>query len=202
MVNTEEEFQVLLWHVRQRDPEATSEFISQFGKPLFQTVNTKMPWKLRGLFECDDFVQDVWKAFFATVLDEIQFECPKGLIQYLGRMAETKLQMANRHFFHTQKTAGSKESSLEQKALDQGKTMPSFQPGPLALAGSQDEWDRLFDLVTVRQQQILVLLRAGNSHKETAAQLHIGEKTVRREMKAIQQTARSWKDNTDPPGQG
>jgi RNA polymerase sigma factor (sigma-70 family) len=165
--------------VRRGDPEAVRTLVEEYGADVARFVRRYQTRKLRSKFDLEDFVQDVWKAFFRKV-PALEFDHPHALRGFLFRLAHNQVVATNLHFLRTRKSDVRREVSLEG-LLREGQCMESPEPPPWKRVECQDEIDGLLKKWPHRLGHGLVRrLGEGYSQKDAARDLNVSEKTVGR----------------------
>jgi RNA polymerase sigma-70 factor (ECF subfamily) len=179
-----DDFHSLMRRVEGGCGEAAQELFTRYGPHILRVVRRKLDKKLRSKFDSLDFVQDVWTSFFAQGQLRRDFDRPEALVAYLANMAYHKVVDAFRQRVQTRKHDVNREHSLDGLRSGAGELI-ARQPTPSQVAVANERWQQLLDGQPARYQDILKLLRQGNTHEEVALQLGVNEKTVRRVVQKI-----------------
>jgi RNA polymerase sigma factor (sigma-70 family) len=172
----------LLGDVCAGSQDAARELVDKYGEEVLRTIRGRMGAPLRTHYDSDDFVQAVWASFFAAPLQHCRFETPADLQAYLVAMASNKVCSAARNAFHAKKRNLNRTHSLDGSAAILAEQMTGREPTPSQLVVAKEQWDRLLQGQQAVHRCILQLLRRGFSPEETARELDVSVKTVRRVM--------------------
>ncbi len=118
---------------------------------------------LRGQFDPDDFVQDIWTAFFTRSLREQTFESPNHLTAFLRTMARNKVVGTYRQRRQYQKYAVGREQRLDDSSVKVDLIDPHLPPDAEAVA--HDQLHALLKRLSWRDQLILVLRAEEESNR-------------------------------------
>jgi RNA polymerase sigma-70 factor (ECF subfamily) len=174
-----DEFVGLMKRLHRGSEKAAHELFLRYAPHIQRVVRRKLNKRLRSRFDSTDFVQDVWASFFGDRRERRSFERPEALVAFLANMAYHKVVDAFRQQVQAQKRAASREQSLESSRV-RSAALRSRLPTPSQEAIAHERWHRLLDGQPTHYQDILLMLRQGNTHKEIAQKLGLNEKTVRR----------------------
>jgi RNA polymerase sigma factor (sigma-70 family) len=176
----ENEFGAVLERLRQHQPDAIEELINGYGDTILKVIRSKMPRRLRTLYDSDDFVQVVWTEFLTKSVLEQTFETPEQLMGYIIGLARNQVLCVARQRLDRQKYDMHRDQSLEGLAPDEADRLAEGGPSPEQRAIAREEWARLLRGQPEHARQILVLLGAGHTYAEVARLMGISEKTVQR----------------------
>jgi RNA polymerase sigma-70 factor (ECF subfamily) len=180
MPEATDEFTGLMERVRAGDQAAAGQLFEHYGPHILRVVRRKLNTRLRSRFDSLDFVQDVWTSFFAGPPRQLHFDGPEDLIRLLANMAYNKVVDAFRREVQTQKKNAGIEHSFDSCTPAHGADLVARQPTPSQVAVAKEQWDRLLGTQPLLQQDMLLLLRQGDTHKEIADKLGVHVRTVRR----------------------
>jgi RNA polymerase sigma factor (sigma-70 family) len=180
--NTDQrEFLELMEGVRKREPQAARTLVEQYTPHVTRSVRRYRARELRSKFDLEDYVQDVWKAFFRRA-HVLHFEQPRVLLGFLFRLAHNEVITRTLHFLRTQKSDVRREISLDDPSLD-GTDLPSAEAPPWNRLECRDEIDGILRRFPHRLgSEIVRRIGEGHSQKDAARQLNVSEKTVSRVM--------------------
>lgn len=181
-----EDFDHLLSRVRRGSHAAVEELIEQYRPYVVRVVRRRLNKRLRTLFDSSDFVQTVWKSFFADRGNLGSFQTPDSLVRYLAVMARNKVVEEFRRRFQTEKRNMNREQLLESSSVDRSAALVAKQPTPSENAVARERWDGLLEGRPDRHQEIVRLRAEGFNCQEAALLLNINEKTVRRIIKKLE----------------
>jgi len=171
-------FRELMERVREGSADATQQFVEEYGKHVTRFVRRYRASELRSKFDVEDYVQEVWTAFFHK-LPGLHFQHPQVLLAFLYRLTHNQVLTMNVHFLQTQKNNVRREVSLEDPSLDR-QTLVSPDAPPGRRAECQDEIAWLLKSCRPLGQEIVRQIQNGYSQKEAARALCVAEKTVGR----------------------
>ncbi len=170
------------------DAEARQELFDEYAHHFRWLIRRKLKHRLRSLFDSEDFMQRTRMVLLQRELEQSIFSSPEAFTAYLCRAAENIVNEANRQQTGEQKRDLGREVALEAPCVNPEKDLVSSETGPLETAEANDEWDRLLRACPQRERGILVLLRQGYSHAETAARLGLNERTIRRLIERLRES--------------
>lgn len=185
MAELDKNFLSLLHQVSEGSEEAARELVDNYGDTILRAVRRALDDRLRCQFDSLDFVQCVWKSFFARRGATDRFRTPQELIAFLVVMARNKVGEQHR-FRATQKRDFGRELSLDarrNKPVAQKLFAP--QPGPPAAAIAQERWENLTQECPHGYEKILELKLQGHTQEEIAGALGYAVATVRRFLKRL-----------------
>lgn len=186
MFNDEVEFRRLMERVLLGDEAAASELLRIYGPAVQSAVRRNLNKQIRSKFDSIDFVQDVWKSFFANPPGQDAFLDPKRLVAFLTRMARNKVIDETRRRMAGQKFNVNREHSLDNSSVGGPDQVPAKQPTPSEVCTGREEWDRLLAGQPAVYRHILMLLRDGKKPQEIADDLSISKRTVHRAIANLQ----------------
>ncbi len=184
-MDSPQELQELLRRIQEGSQEAMQELYDRYSHHVLRVVRRRLDQKLRAKFDSADFAQAVWLSFFVQPRHQFQFQRPEELIAFLANLAQNKLVDALRQRYGTRKYNINREHSLEGSAALQSLEVADRQPSPSQMLMAEDRWEQLLAQQTPRDRRILELLRQGFTHEETARQVGVNEKTVRRLIRKL-----------------
>jgi RNA polymerase sigma factor (sigma-70 family) len=178
--DTQTELDRLMDQIRGGSQDAVRELLAKYGDSLLRVIRRRLGKPLRGQFDSADFVQAVWASFFATPLQDYQFDSPEALMAFLTNLAVNKVCDAARHAVETQKRNVNRVHSLDGSAALLALTLTAPTPTPSQVVLAREQWDRLLQGQPPHSRHILLLLRQGHTVQEVARELGVNERTVRR----------------------
>lgn len=185
-----ESFEVLLNRIRQGDEQAIATLVDTYGSHLIRAVRKTLCTEIRSKFDSHDFVQAVWASVFAAPDRLKRIQDPAQLVGLLKVMARNKVVDENRRRTQSQRHSVYQEQQLPMDRQGQDQLLSSA-PGPVELAIAREEWGKLLEGYPEHYKQIATLKLAGQTNRAVALQLGVNEKTVRRVLKRLQQSAES-----------
>jgi RNA polymerase sigma-70 factor (ECF subfamily) len=189
MVDEKARFRAALEDVRSGSPEAVWHFISEYGPSIQRIVRRKMDRRMQSKFDSIDFVQMVWASFFRNPREIRSFRHPDDLLRYLAALARHKVISEYRRRIHSTKHGVTNECSLTDS--DTAEAMPSSpEMTPSQVAMAREEWDRLMQSQSTRDQEIVRLRFGGATFVEISQRLGIHERTVRKVIERLTHTSR------------
>src|SRR5436190_5461596 len=132
IISTHDEFDHLMRGLRGRDREAAPQVIERYGKCLRRFIRRRLNPLLQSQYDADDFIQEVWAAFFTRT--EYDFNREEELIVFLAQMAHHKLVDAERLHLYTRKRDLQRERPLESLSLAEVEQLSDPGTGPTAVA--------------------------------------------------------------------
>jgi RNA polymerase sigma-70 factor (ECF subfamily) len=180
-----DDFTALMQRLNEGSQDAARELFERYGPHIQRVVRRKLDRKLRSKFDSLDFVQDVWTSFFAARQGRREFDRPEALVAFLANMAYHKVIDAFRQRVQTRKHNVRREHSLESSRTGLGGNLVAQQPTPSQVVVAKERWEMMLQGQPAHYQDILRLLRQGNTHQEVADRLGLNEKTVRRVVQKI-----------------
>lgn len=174
--------------VEAGEPGAVEELLQGYGQHVMRAVRRHLRSEMRSKFDSDDFVQDVWKSFFAAPPAADKFLEPRHLAGYLVAMARNKIGQEQRRRLKTLKFDVRRERSLDD-CLGAGQSEPiDDHPTPSQVVSAREQWQQLVaEGCTDRVREILRLRCLGMTFDEIGRNLGIHARTARR---AIEKLAR------------
>ncbi len=195
---TEPDFADLIARARAGDDAAIREFLTRFEPEVRIIVRSRLPKLLRTRFDSMDFVQSVWKSFFADLRrGSQQFENVHHLRGFLAGVARNKVFEEHRRLTRTKKHAVAREQSLYVRRGSRDVELELISPEPTPSQAVQAS-DRLAQLVagcTPLESQVIALRHQGLTFDEIAGQTGVSERSVRRIIDEARKRmeAREWR---------
>jgi RNA polymerase sigma-70 factor (ECF subfamily) len=181
MAHDSQEFHALIARVCAGAPDSARELVEKYGSYLLRVIRRRLHKKLRSKFDSQDFVQDVWASFFATVPEAEAFRTPEHLIAYLERLARNRLtDVIRQRMIKARYNVNREQQSLNDSRAGRLAPPAARVPTPSTIAMSREEWDRLLAAQPLVYRHILLLRRDGQTLAQIAKKLRISERTVRR----------------------
>jgi RNA polymerase sigma factor (sigma-70 family) len=185
MAKVQSEFEVQMQRVRAGSQRAVRALLERYKLPIFRVIRRRLHKELRSRYDSEDFVQSVWRSFFAIPPDKFEFESPEGLQAFLIDMAGKKVIDAIRKRLGTQKRDPNRSKSLDGSAAAAAGRVSARTPTPSQEAMGNELLAHLLDGRPAHHQQILLLLRQGKTHVEIAAELGMTERSKRRLIREL-----------------
>lgn len=173
-----DEFGALMERVLAGSQTAARELVEGYGHYILYVIRRRLHDQLRSKFDSRDFEQEVWASFFANLPKKQAFQSPEELIGFLTSLARNKVVESVRQRLRAQKYNVIRETPLGD--APDAADLPARQPTPSEVAMGREEWDRLLQNQPAAYRCILALLRVGKTLQETARELDVSERTVRR----------------------
>jgi RNA polymerase sigma factor (sigma-70 family) len=177
-----DDFADLMERARSGDPAAVRDFLDRFEE-VRAMVRARLPRKLRPRFDSGDFVQAVWKSFFAdSDAPRPAFENEAHLRGFLGAVVRNKVQEQHRRLTRTAKHNLAREEPLYIARGDRevAREVASPDPSPSERVQADDRLEQLTAGFGPREIEVLSLRRQGLTYAELAERTGIHERSVRR----------------------
>ena len=181
----DDEFSALMERVLAGSEDAARELVEDYGAYILFVVRRRLHNQLRAKFDSRDFEQDVWASFFADLPQRQPFQTPEELIAFLTTLARNKVVEAVRQRLVGRQYSIHRETPLDEAVASNEGTLAARQATPSEVAMGREEWERLLEGQPVAYRRILMLLQQGKSLVETARQLDLSERTVRRVVEKV-----------------
>jgi RNA polymerase sigma-70 factor (ECF subfamily) len=187
----------LIARAKAGDDGAIREFLTRFEPEVRIMVRGRLPRLLRTRFDSMDFVQAVWKSFFADLQrSSLRFENVNHLRSFLAGVARNKVFEEHRKLTRTEKHSLAREQSLYVRRGSQEVELDLISPEPTPSQAVQAS-DRLAQLVTGCSQleaQVITLRHQGMTFDEIARRTAVSERSVRRIIDDARERmeARGW----------
>jgi RNA polymerase sigma factor (sigma-70 family) len=185
------EFPRLLNRARAGSESAARRLVEMYQCGVLHAVRRSLPKQLRSKYDSTDLTQEVWADFFAHGLEKYPFQSPEALNRFLWQLAERRTtDMVRRRLCHGKGQVAREHvfGSSTVRAEVQGTPQPG--PTPSEAAADADEWQHLLHGQNAQHQQILVLLRQGDSYEEVARKVGVNTRTIRRLIYRLARVAR------------
>jgi RNA polymerase sigma factor (sigma-70 family) len=128
---------------------------------------------MRSKFDSSDFVQSVWKSFFAHPDKLASFDRPEQFIAFLVTMARNKVGAEFRRTVLTEKRDVNREQPLY------GDTAASNEPTGSQVAIARERWEQSLAGQPEHYRRVADLRLAGLNYEDIAERLGLHERTVR-----------------------
>src|SRR5262249_27983848 len=174
------QFHDVMQRVLAGDQEAARQLTEGYGPYLLRAVRRRLNPALRPKFDSQDFVQDIWASFFASLDRARPFDQPAQLVAFLTLLARNKVVETVRQRLVAQKYNVNRERSVEGWAAADQRDVTAKAPPRSPGARSKGEWQRLMHQQPPVYRRILCLLREGGTPAAVALSVGVSEKTVRR----------------------
>jgi RNA polymerase sigma factor (sigma-70 family) len=185
MTDAIDDFRSLMECVRQGSDDAAWQLVDRYGEALRRAVRRALNDKLRSKFDSLDFVQIVWKSFFAKRVSVDRFQAPEDLAAFLVAMARNKVRMEIRRRFRAERYDVSRERRLTPPNDGPGLDVPDKQPGPMEVVIARERWNMMLHEQPPHYRRIIQLRLQGYTNQEIADALNLDERTVRRFLKRL-----------------
>jgi RNA polymerase sigma-70 factor (ECF subfamily) len=185
MKTEDAEFAALMRRVREGSQEAVRELVQGYEEAIRLNVRRRLAPRLRTQFDSVDFVQDVWASFFAIPPEQYVFETRKELLRFLVKVACSRVADAARNRFGTHKHNLNRENSLDGSAAVAAQHVAGPEPSPSQRAIADETYAGLLDGLSDLDRQIILLLAQERSRAETAQELGVDEKHIRRLLERL-----------------
>jgi RNA polymerase sigma-70 factor (ECF subfamily) len=175
-----DEFRHLMERVFAGDQAAAGELLAHYEPAVRRAVRRALNRRLRPKFDSLDFVQDVWKSFFAKPPPAEPFHDPEQLIAFLTEMARHKVVDATRQRLQGQKYNLNREQSLDNSTVGGPGAVPGHEPTPSEALGRREEVAKVLDSLPLVYRRVMVLLSEGQTPEEIAREMNLPFRYVRR----------------------
>lgn len=164
--------QSLLERLNKGDDAAAEDLFVAYEPYLRIVVRRMLPTTLRSKFDSVDVVQSVWGDLLRGFRDAgWRFASPAHLKAFLIKATRNRFLSRQRHF----------RPQLENETPLTGlEAISSSDPIPEDLAQAGELWQRLLDLCTPAQRELLDLKRQGFALNEIAARTGYHPSSIRR----------------------
>lgn len=185
------EFPRLLDRVRAGSEGAARRLFELYQRSVLQAVRRRLPRRLRSKYDSTDLTQEVWAELFASGLDHTACQSPAGFARFVQHLADWRAKNLLRKRLGAGKGNVDREHTLGSSTV-RGEVLGAAHggPSPSEAAADAEQWQRLLHSQSPRHQQILVLLRQGDSYEEVARKLGIHPRTIRRLIYRLARVAR------------
>src|SRR5262249_8227665 len=157
-----DDFTDLMERARSGDPAAVRDFLDRFEEEVRAMVRARLPRKLRPRFDSGDFVQAVWKSFFAdSDAPRPEFQNQAHLRGCLGAVVRNRVQEQHRRLTRTAKHNLAREEPLYVSRGDREvpREVVSPDPSPSENVQAADRLEQLMAGFGPREIQVLTLRR-------------------------------------------
>ena len=170
--------------------DAAWQLTELYTPHIMRAVRSSLPKRIRTKVDSQDFVQSVWASILLKRGRLAQFQNPEQFIGYLAAMAKNKVVDKYRHFRTQKKDVYSEvgipafdqaSPALTPNSADEGP-LPASDPTPSQVAVAREGWQRLVDLSSERDRQIVSMRIQGQTYAAIANRLKVNEKTVQRAL--------------------
>ncbi len=183
VVEHDDDFSGLMERARSGDGAAIREFLARFESEVRAMVRGRLPRRIRSRFDSADFVQAVWKSFFADLNDRpCTFADARHLRVYLAGVVRNKVLEQHRRLTRTEKYDITREENLYIRQGDREvvREFASADPTPSEKVQADDRLEQLTSGCSQRDIDVLTLRRHGMTNVEIAARIGLDERSVRR----------------------
>lgn len=186
MMECDEDFCRLMGRVGEGSEDAAWELVARYGEQIHRTVRRVLNIKLRSKFDSLDFVQLVWKSFFQVRNKCDRFHRPEELAAFLVTMARNKVGLETRRRLTTEKYNVRREQPFD---CYHAEGTVCREPTPIDVAIVHEQWDQMLEGQPMYCRQIIQLRLQGYTCQEIGKTVHVAERTVRRFLKKLLDTA-------------
>ena len=183
MADSDNQFRAVMELVRNGSEEAARELVATYFDELRRAVRRVLNRKLRPQFDSLDFVQMVWKSFFARPA-AAPCDSPAQLAAFLIGIARHKVLTEARRLEATDHDV-KRERALDDSVDGARRADGRQEPLPIDVAIAHERLERFLKDRVERYREIIRLRVAGHSCSAIAAELHLDERTVRRFLKKL-----------------
>ncbi len=183
VVEHEVDFKDLMDRARSGDAQAVRDFLGRFECEVRAMVRGRLPRRMRSRFDSADFVQAVWKSFFADLNDRpCEFSDSQHLRGYLAGVVRNKVNEQQRRLTRTEKYDITREEQLYIRRGDREivRELCSADPSPSERVQADDRLEQLTSGCSQRDIDVLTLRRHGMTNVEIADRVGLDERSVRR----------------------
>lgn len=178
-----DDFKDLMDRARSGDSQAVRDFLWRFEGEVRAMVRGRLPRRMRSRFDSADFVQAVWKSFFADLNNRpCDFNDSQHLRGYLAGVVRNKVNEQQRRLTRTEKYDITREEQLYIRRGDREivRELPSADPSPSERIQADDRLEQLTSGCSQRDIDVLTLRRHGMTNVEIADRVGLDERSVRR----------------------
>ncbi len=189
MIDEKAQFRAALAAVRSGSSEAVWRFITDYGPHLQRIVRRQMDRRMQSKYDSVDFVQMVWASFFRNPGDIQSFGHPEDLLRYLTGMARNKYLSERRRRVTSRKYDVTRECSLsEVDVAENTGERQATTPSQLAIA--REEYERMMERLSHRDQEIVRMRLNRASYVEISRHVGVHERTARH---VVKRAVRLWR---------
>ena len=174
-------FRSLIERVRQKCPHAAKELHDLYSPHLRRVVRRQLSRRLRPQFDSIDFLQQVWKSFFAGDLGEHDFDTPEALIAFLQAVACNKVADEGRNFSTRKRDTNRLEFKMGPAEI------PANNPSPSQEFSAGERLKTLLHGQPPHVRRILEMLQEGHTYEAIAAEVRMSTKFIQRILQRIQE---------------
>lgn len=186
IVNDDETaFLRLMDELQSGSEEAAQELLRLYGDHIYRVVRQRLHQRMRTRFDSSDFVQIVWKSFFANLEVISKFRRSEQLIGFLVRITSNKVIDEFRRNLMMQKANINRECSLNDSRAGIQPELPARGDTASEIAMAREWWSRITKDQPAHYVEILELRAEGATFKEIARKMKLNERTVRRVIRKI-----------------
>jgi RNA polymerase sigma factor (sigma-70 family) len=156
---------------------AVRHLITEFEPHVRRAIRRRLPRRLRGKFDSDDFVQMVWASTFRDRQRFDKLAEPTDLLRYLRIVARNKLIQEMRKRLVSKAFNVTREQPA-WRGGDPHLAAPGHSPSQMAIA--RERLLRLLKRLSERDRRIVWLRLHGASFVEIAKRFGLHERTVRK----------------------
>jgi RNA polymerase sigma-70 factor, ECF subfamily len=165
------------------EPEAVTRF-REFVVRLLATIRRRLDRRLACRVDPEDVLQSALRSFFRRQKQTPQaVENWEELLAVVLVIAQRKCMRQQEHNFAGRRDIR-REHGASGRTSAQGEAL-SREPSPIDAAIVNDISDRLFDGLSEREREVLVLSINGHSVAEVSRKLRRTERTVRRLLTSV-----------------
>ena len=172
-------FHVLIQRIRDRDPQAAQELVSEYEQAIRRVVRIHLrDSRLRRVLDSLDVCQSVLATFFVrTALGQYELETPDQLIRLLAVITRNKV--ANHVSHHrAERRDLRKDVPLDFGAME----VKSAKSDPGEQASARELLARVYDHFTTEEKYLAEQRSSGRSWPELAAELGASDVALRKKF--------------------
>lgn len=183
-VNDEDlEWDAIIKGLRRGDAEVVAHFYRRYGEPLQAIADRKIGEQLRRRIDASDVVQSAMRTFFRRAHEgRVELGDSEKLWNLLCAITLTKVREQAR--FHRRNRRDvqreSPASAVDESGLLPIERVPHHEPTPDVVAEFRDQLQFLMDAMDDEERQVLACKLQDCTNDETASQMGISERSVRR----------------------
>lgn len=184
------EFSALMALVAQGYPQAAAQLFNLYKDGVLGVIRSHLNRhkRLRSRLDAEDVSQNVWIDLFANPSKCQDFTAHAEFVKYIKGIAYHKADKAIRKHLDTQKRDLRREHHLSEPGLAAAAYAIVDPHPPLGQRiASEEEWDRWLFSLTSDEQRVILMLRAGFSRRETAAEVGCSERSIERLIASIRE---------------
>ena len=185
---TDEEFAALMDGLAAGDDLAARRLLHWYGPTLLFRVRLLLRkyHVLRTQFDSTWFVNGICADLFCHHAKRRRFKSPAKFVRYLFKTAKNTIRKAFAMYVMADKRDLRRDRHLsDPSTTDAAVSLADKHPTPAEIAESQCKWEKWLFSFSFKEQQILLLLRAGYTQREIAEELECCGRTIERHFAHI-----------------